>query len=88
MSVVKYHAQITYLTVTAKGYTDEIHCADEGGIEDLMMAKYESEILHQLHPKGYKRWYWPSGNIFTQSFCTRGFNPPLCPPLFTAISQC
>ena len=59
MSVVKYHAQITYLAVTVKGYTAEI-VQMKGGIsvrwEDLMMAKYESEILHQLHPKGYLYW--------------------------------
>eukprot|EP01083_Nonionella_stella_P140302 429969_1 len=67
MSVVKYHAQITYLAVTVKGYTVEI-VQMKGGIsvfrcngcsayrEDLMMAKYESEILHQLHPKGYLYW--------------------------------
>ena len=57
MSVVKYHAQITYLAVTVKGYTVEI-VQMKGGTyrEDLMMAKYESEILHQLHPKGYLYW--------------------------------
>ena len=68
MSVVKYHAQITYLAVTVKGYTIEIvqmkgnnspifqvQCCSAYR-EDLMMAKYESEILHQLHPKGYLYW--------------------------------
>ena len=52
MSVVKYHAQITYLAVTVKGYTVEV-VQMKGG---MMMAKYESEILHQLHPKGYLYW--------------------------------
>ena len=52
MSVVKYHAQIMYLAVTVKGYTVEIVQMKGGIREDLMMAKYESEILHQLHPKG------------------------------------
>ena len=56
MSVVKYHAQITYLAVTVKGYTVEIVQMKGGIREDLMMAKYESEILHQLHPKGYLYW--------------------------------
>jgi hypothetical protein len=56
MSVVKYHAQIMYLAVTVKGYTVEIVQMKGGIREDLMMAKYESEILHQLHPKGYLYW--------------------------------